>query len=708
MSIFEKKYIKLDIDAKSKNDALMQIAKFAKELSITNSSKKLYDAFIRREQESSTGFEQGFAIPHARDECVNKSSLMYIRFKNPIDWQSIDNQKTSHCFVIMIPKQNESTDHIETLSKISIALMNNDFITNLKSAKTNLKAFEVINQYFTEEQKQEEKSANTNSSTRNILAITACPVGVAHTYLAAEKLIAAAKENNWNIKVETHGSSGVKNAFTDKEINDADLIIIAADIGIDDSRFVGKKVYKSSIKPAIHTPVDLINIAYQKACVSSGSSKSNDKEFNDKKGDNNLMKHILSGISYMIPFVILGGICIALSIGIGKLIYGQDADIGKINGDFLYYVNQIGSISFMLMIGALGAYIANSIAGRAAIAPAFIVSVLGNTTTAIFGFAGIPVTTPMGFLGSLIFGIAIGYTVKWINKWSVPKSISAIMPIFVIPLGVGIFYSLLCIFVIGAPIAWVMGKFIEALQSMFLNGDTQNSVSLGVSIGVGILIGAMAGFDMGGPINKVAFLTCTTLITSQVYEPMGMIAAAIPVAPLGMGLCTQIFRSKFNEQEKSLGVSAIIMGLIGISEGAIPFAIADPKKAIPCNVIGSAVAGGIAGAFGVTNAAAHGGPIVGILGAIGSDRSYGIPGGIGFFFLAIVIGTAITCVLYGLIRKREIKSLFKKSKKENKEQKVENFIQPNVVSKIEYKNSKLNKNLYLGKNKYEKISLIRN
>lgn len=692
MKIFNQEYIELDLDVSSKKDALKKIASLAKDLNITNKQTDLYNAFLKREDESSTGFEKGFAIPHARDNCINKSALFFIRFAKPIEWESVDNQKTHSCFVIMIPKDNEGKEHLETLSKVSIALMNDEFINNLNNQKSKIKVFELINEYIDKKENQTDvtkENENKLESTKNILAITACPVGVAHTYLAAEKLIATAKENNWNIKVETHGSSGVKNQFSDHEIQKADLIIVASDIGIDLSRFENKKVFETNVKQAIHNPKQLIDQAYEKANVYKSNSKiENTKSFSNEKQKVSVMKHILSGISYMVPFVIFGGICIALSLGIGKIIYGENSSPPP--GDFLYYINQAGSVAFSLMIGALGAYIAFSIAGRAAIAPAFIVSVLGNTPAAIYSFGGIQVVTAMGFLGSIIFGLSIGYTVKWINSWVVPKSISSIMPIFVIPLGVGIFYSLISIFVIGAPVAFVMNKFITALQSVFVSDGKDNNVTLGVSIAIGLLIGAMAGFDMGGPINKVAFLTCSTLITQQVYEPMGMMAAAIPCAPIGMGLCTMIFRQKFDEQEKSLGVSAFIMGLIGISEGAIPFAISDPKKAIPCNMVGSAIAGAIAGAFGVTDAAAHGGPIVGVLGAV-SSSSYGLVGGIGLFFLAIVIGTLVTCFLYGILRKKSANV----ATKENK----------NTQTKVG--KSELKLNTFLSRRKYRK-KLINN
>ncbi|TDV24492.1 PTS system fructose-specific IIC component [Mycoplasmopsis mustelae] len=289
--------------------------------------------------------------------------------------------------------------------------------------------------------------------------------------------------------------------------------------------------------------------------------------------------------------------------------------------------------------------------------PAFVVSFIANKSDLFFSIGGISAVTPLGFIGSILFGLLIGYTVKWLTSFRIQKSISAIIPMFVIPIGVTLFYSLIVIFVVGAPIGYVMDKFIAALKTVF---TSDNNIGIWIALLLGILLGAMAGFDMGGPINKVAFLTSTALVSQNIFEPMGMVGAAIPVAPLGMGLATIIFRKKFNNNEKSLGASAILMGFIGISEGAIPFAVADPKRVIVANVIGSAVAGGLAGVLSVTNAAAHGGPIVAILGAVGS-HTHGTGLGILFYFIAIIIGMIITALIYGFWKEKEIKSLSKLS-----------------------------------------------
>lgn len=711
MNIFSKNYIRLNMDVSSKNDALGKIAMFAKNIGIINNVQEVYKALISREKESTTGFQDGFAIPHARTDSILKPSVLFVSFKKGIDWQSLDKKPTKCAFVLLIPTK-VSNMHLDVLSKISTALMNKNFVEKIIKSESITEIYETVSSYL--EDKKETQEQNVSKGTeiqKRIIALTACPVGVAHTYLAAEKLAQAASEKNIWMKVETHGSAGVKNELTKEEISSADVIIVASDIGLDLSRFNNKVVVQTDVKEAIHDPIKLIEKALSSKSIYKDSNfSSNSNKFEDKTKKPSVMKHILAGISYMVPFVILGGICIALSAGIGKIIYGQANSAPE--GDFFYYLNSIGNTAFSLMIGALGAYIANSIAGRAAIAPAFIVSVLGNTPDALYRIAGLENSgVGMGFLGSILFGLLIGYTVRWINTWNVPKTLSSVLPIFVIPLGVGLFYGLIAMFVIGGPVAFIMNEFINALKGLFQDQQTQVSkdIGIGISILIGILIGAMTGFDMGGPINKVAFLTCTALISSKLYEPMGMMAAAIPVAPLGMGLCTMIFRKKFDDQEKTMGVSAFIMGLIGISEGAIPFAVSDPKKAIPCNVIGSAVAGGVAAGFGVTDAAAHGGPIVAVLGAIGSDRSYGIPGGIGFFFVAVIIGTLITCFLYALIRDKKVGEVFKKKTKKETENRLD--LKKEINKKVNV-NSFVNKKiaynfLFTSKNIKEKSKWIR-
>lgn len=493
---------------------------------------------------------------------------------------------------------------------------------------------------------------------KKILALTACPVGIAHTYIAQEKLETSAKALGYDIKVETHGSIGLKNEITPEDVATADLIIVAVAAGASDlrlERFINKPMYQVEITKVIKNPDGVIKEAFEKARHYTINKSEKTSEKNEKVNDifsssssqkKGIMKHIMAGVGYMVPFVVFGGIMIALSAGISQIIYGPGGTPPYPH--FLWFMSQAGSIGFQLMIPILAGFIANSIAGRAALAPAMITAFIANITvpnpnnsaemiTLVYPIAGLGTQTPAGFLGALLIGPAVGYTVKWITTWKVPKVLQPVMPIFVIPILVTFTFSFIFIYAIGAPIGWVMGKFSQVIAGMPPEAMAA----------IGLLLGAMAGFDMGGPVNKVAFLTASGLIkTNPTF--MGALAAGIPVAPLGMGLTTLIFRKHFNNNERGLGITALFLGMIGISEGAIPFAIRDPKRAIISNVIGSAVAGAIAGAFFVTDLAAHGGPIVGILGAIGSSK-YETWVGIMVFFIAILVGTLVTCFLYGFL-----------------------------------------------------------
>ncbi|MGL5591200.1 MAG: PTS fructose transporter subunit IIABC [Mycoplasmoidaceae bacterium] len=688
IDIIERQIV-LDVESDSRDKVLKEISKicFKSEIIDEKDINILYKSFIDRENEVSTGFENGFAIPHARIKQIKKPSIVFVRLKKGIDWKSLDGKPTKYIVALLVPEKNASDKHMNILSSIAVGLLNEDFKNKLKNSKNKK---EIINSFqeIMIEKKENKKSLKNEIGKKNILAITACPVGIAHTYLAAEKIEKVSEVNkNYNIKVETHGSIGVKNKFTDEEIKNADVIIIASDVGVDQSRFDGKKVYTSSLKKAINDPENLVEAAlntkeiYYNSKQDSEIKKSNTGFDSEKKSF--FIKHLLSGVSYMIPFIIFGGLLIALQVGLGRIIYGDSGRIPE--NDPLFYIGGIGGAAFTLMIPVLAGFIANSIAGRSAIAPAAIVALASNMPVLIYlipGLEGVTSSgqTPLGFLGAIFYGFLIGYTVKWMNTWKIHKNITALMPIFIIPIGVTLFFGLLAMFIINAPISFVMLKIGDAMQSLFErteNGQISQGAQIGIGIGMGAVLGAMAGFDMGGPINKIAFITASALLTlsTPINEPMGMVAAAIPIAPLGMGIATFVYRKHFTNEQRTIGASAIVMGTIGISEGAIPFAISDPKRAILANVIGSAVAGSIAGALGVTGAVPHGGPIVGILGAIGGsyigDTSIAIQGfGIAFFFLAIIIGTMTTVLMFGLF----LKTIHYKNDNQVKNKKENNFI----------------------------------
>ncbi|WP_347938211.1 fructose-specific PTS transporter subunit EIIC [Mycoplasma feriruminatoris] len=639
-NIFKKDYIFLNVDLKTKQEVFEFIGSKAKELEIVTSKKALVDGFKLREKEGTTGFEDGFAIPHPKDvKQIKKAAVFVLKFKNPIEWNSLDNQPIQIAIALLTPSSTEQNNsHLTLLSKVAVKLTDQEFKIKLKQAKTKKEILDILNfEKQSNQIKQETVDKQIDQESNNklkIVAITSCTVGIAHTYMAEEKLLQTAPKLNYEIRVETQGSKGIGTPLTSKEIKEADVVLIATDTAVDLTRFIGKKIYKTKVSNAIKDPEKTINDALKLGVIHNSSNQ----EFETKNVKNQdkvgVLQHILAGISYMVPIIILGGICLAVSLGLAKAIYGADAA----PKGFLKYLEAIGGASFTLMIAILGGFIANSIGGRAAIAPAMVGSFIGNDPK---NFANwIPglgqIQTPMGFIGAIIAGLVVGYFVRWVNTWKVPKTLAPAMPIFFIPLVGGIGISFIFIFVLGAPIGFIMNHVSTWIKNVY---TSQTSIWIGLALG--IILGAMAGFDMGGPINKIAFVTCSALITEKIYEPMGAMAAAIPVAPLGMGLTTLLFKKFFNSTERQLGVAALIMGSIGISEGAIPFAIRDPRRAILCNVLGSAVAGGVAGALKVQDFAAHGGPIVWVLGAV----PYGIQSF--YFFIAVLIGVIVTTLAYG-------------------------------------------------------------
>ncbi|MEV6754589.1 fructose-specific PTS transporter subunit EIIC [Streptomyces sp. NPDC051214] len=460
-----------------------------------------------------------------------------------------------------------------------------------------------------------------------LLAVTACPTGIAHTYMAAEKLSQAAESLGIDMKVETQGSIGAENVLTDNDVRDADGIIIAADKDVDRSRFAGKRVLSVGVSEGISHPERLIE-QVRSAPVHGGGAGGGTADATSTGGGGGgggggkerslAYKALMNGVSYMIPFVVVGGLLIAISLSLGG---HTDPQGGLVipDGSFWKHVNDIGVIGFTLMVPILSGYIAYAIGDRPALVPGMIGGFIANTGELYDSKAG------AGFIGAIVTGFLAGYLVLWIKKVKVPKFAQPIMPIIVIPIVATTALGLFFIYVIGKPISWVF----EHLTS-WLSGMTGTSAIL-----LGAILGLMIAFDMGGPVNKTAFLFGTGLIATGNQTVMGMCAAAIPVMPLGQGLATLIRKRLYNEQERETGLAALFMGFFGISEGAIPFAAARPAQVIPANMLGGAVAGAIAGQAGVEDAVPHGGPIVAVLGAVG-----GVP----MFFIAIVIGAVVTAL----------------------------------------------------------------
>ncbi|WP_425357079.1 fructose-specific PTS transporter subunit EIIC [Streptomyces inhibens] len=453
--------------------------------------------------------------------------------------------------------------------------------------------------------------------------MTACPTGIAHTYMAAEKLAQAARSLGHEMKVETQGSIGAENVLSDNDVREADGIIIAADKDVDRGRFVGKKVLAVGVAEGIHHPEQLIE-RVQSAPVygreegdGAGAAPSSGGSGGGKERSV-AYKALMNGVSYMIPFVVVGGLLIAISLALGG---HPQADGGLVipDGSFWKHVNDIGVIGFTLMVPILSGYLAYAIGDRPALVPGMIGGWIANTGALYDSKAG------AGFIGAIVTGFLAGYLVLWIKKVKVPRFVRPIMPIIVIPIVATTALGLFFIYVVGKPISWVFTHLTD-----WLGGMTGSSAIL-----LGAILGLMIAFDMGGPVNKTAFLFGAGLIASGNQTVMGMCAAAIPVMPLGQGLATLIRRRLYSEQERETGMAALFMGLFGISEGAIPFAAARPAQVIPANMLGGAVAGAVAGMAGVTDAVPHGGPIVAVLGAVG-----GVP----VFFVAVAIGTVVTAL----------------------------------------------------------------
>ncbi|WP_031481221.1 fructose-specific PTS transporter subunit EIIC [Streptomyces bicolor] len=450
-----------------------------------------------------------------------------------------------------------------------------------------------------------------------LLAVTACPTGIAHTYMAAEKLAQAGESHGIDMKVETQGSIGAENVLDDNDVKTADGIIVAADKDVDLSRFVGKRVLTVGVTEGIHHPERLIEQVLSAPVHTAGGAPTASAAGRGKERSVGY-KALMNGVSYMIPFVVVGGLLIAISLSLGG---HTDPSGGLVipKDSFWMDVNNIGVIGFTLMVPILSGYIAYAIGDRPALVPGMIGGWIANTGELYDSKAG------AGFIGAIVTGFLAGYLVLWIKRVKVPKFVQPIMPIIVIPIVATTALGLFFIYVIGKPISWVF----EHLTS-WLSGMTGTSAVL-----LGAILGLMIAFDMGGPVNKTAFLFGAGLIATGNQTVMGMCAAAIPVMPLGQGLATLIRKRLYTEQERETGLASLFMGCFGISEGAIPFAAARPAQVIPANMLGGAVAGAIAGIAGVEDAVPHGGPIVAVLGAVS-----GVP----MFFAAVVIGSVVTAL----------------------------------------------------------------
>ncbi|MBL4295869.1 PTS sugar transporter subunit IIA [Vibrio fluvialis] len=620
--------IKLDLQATSKEEVFKELVSILYAQGRISDQTQFLTDIKERETLGNTGFEDGVAIPHAKSAAVLAPAVVIGVSQSGIDYGAEDGLPSKLFFMIASPVGGDN-HHIEVLAELSSKLIEDGFIDAFLNATTSEQALALLLA------KQEpQPTASAEESKGFIIGATGCPAGVAHTYLAAEALEKGAAAMGYAIKVETNGSIGVKNSPTEDEIQRADAIIVACDKQVDMNRFAGKRVVKTNVKAPIRDAQGVINEALSAPVFQAEMKASTPSSVSDKASQarSDLYRYLMNGVSHMIPFVVTGGLLIALSLAIG----GQPSEAGMAipEGSMWNQILNVGVVAFTLMIPILAGYIAYAIADRPALTPGLIGGWIANNGSFYGADAG------TGFIGAIIAGLLVGYFVKWITSINYHKFIQPLVPIMIAPITGSLFIAGLFIFVIGAPIASLMDGLTALLTTM----STGNVVLLG------IVLGGMAGFDMGGPFNKVAFLFSVGMIASGQTQFMGAMACAIPVAPLGMALATVLGRKfdLFEESETEAGKAAGAMGLVGISEGAIPFAAQDPMSVIPANVLGSMVAAVMAFSFGITNSVAHGGPVVALLGAMNHPL---------LALICMAAGaavTAVTCVTLKKVRKAKM------------------------------------------------------
>ncbi|MFB9215022.1 PTS fructose transporter subunit IIABC [Vibrio sinaloensis] len=616
--------IKLDLQASSKQEVFEELIEVLHQQGRIASKADFLADIQKREAEGNTGFEDGIAIPHAKSAAVIEPAVVIGIHKAGIEYGADDGQPSKLFFMIASPDGGDN-HHIEVLAELSSKLIEEGFVESFLNASSPQHALELL---LHRPQADEAPELDTNKGF--IIGVTGCPAGVAHTYLAAEALEKGAHAMGYEVKVETNGSIGVKNSPTDDEIARADAIVVACDKQVDMARFAGKRVVKTNVKAPIRDAQGLIEQALNAPAYQAETSAT-PASVADKASQarSDLYRYLMNGVSHMIPFVVTGGLLIALALAIG----GEPSEAGMAipAGSMWNQILEVGVVAFTLMIPILAGYIAYAIADRPALAPGLIGGWIANNGSFYGAEAG------TGFIGAIIAGLLVGYFVKFVTSINYHKFVQPLVPIMIAPITGSLFIAGLFIFVIGAPIASLMDGLTALLTSM----STGNVVLLG------IVLGGMAGFDMGGPFNKVAFLFSVGMIASGQTQFMGAMACAIPVAPLGMTIATALGRKfdLFESSEIEAGKAAGAMGLVGISEGAIPFAAQDPMSVIPANVLGSMVAAVMAFSFGITNSVAHGGPVVALLGAMNHPL-------LALICMAAGAGvTALTCIALKNLRK---------------------------------------------------------
>ncbi|EFY08559.1 fructose-specific PTS transporter subunit EIIC [Erysipelothrix rhusiopathiae] len=602
-----------NLNASSKDEVLTEMAQKLSQEGIVANEMSFIETLKEREAISTTGVGDGIAIPHGRSSVVSESVVVFGRSDTGIDFASMDG-KPAHLFFMIATPENSGDDHLSILSTLSGLLMKSEVQEAIRTASTYdelVEAFDIDN-----EPKQE-----VVDSESFVVAVTACATGIAHTYMAAEKLQETAKNKGIAIKVETNGSSGVGNRLTQDDIKNADAVIVAADINVEMNRFNGKKLIKVPVASAISHPDSLIDKALTEADVYTASSTDSS---NEESEGSNLYKHLLNGVSHMLPFVVGGGILIAIAFMLDQLIGVPTAELGQLGSynAFPAILKDIGGQAFGFMLPVLAGYIAYSIADRPGLVVGFVAG-------------GIASTGGAGFLGALIGGFLAGYTMNMIKKLltNLPQSLDGIKTILLYPV-LGVLVTGLLMVLINIPM-----KSVNEAMNGFLNGLSGTNAVL-----LGALLGGMMAVDLGGPINKAAYVfgtgTLAATAAGQGSAVMAAVMAAGMVPPLAVFVATLLFKHKFKAEERQAGMTNLILGASFITEGAIPFASSDPLRVIPSFIVGSALTGALSLAFNITVNAPHGGLFVILL--VSQPLLY---------ILFIIIGSVVSGLLMGILKR---------------------------------------------------------
>lgn len=624
--LLSKDAIKLNGIANSKQDAINKLVDLMAKNGNLTDKEKYTQVVLKREEEGSTGIGEGIAIPHGKTDAVSKPGLSAMVINDGVEFDSLDGQPAKLLFLIAAPNTKDNV-HLDVLSRLSTLLMDTEFRKSLMEAKTPEEFLRYID--IAENAKLSQTKKNDEYE---ILAITSCPTGIAHTYMAAEALEKMGEQLGHKVKVETHGSSGVKNKFTKEEIKNAKAVIIAADTKIDLSRFDGKKLIKAKVADGINRPQELIErVLSSDAKIYHSSNKSQNSDSDEKEGfGTKIYKHLMNGVTHMLPFVVGGGILIAIAFLLDD--YSINPSNFGMNTPVAAFFKTVGGAAFNVMLYILAGYIAMSIADRPGLAVGFvggILAVQGTTFASLTDSSVVLVSS--GFLGALIAGFVGGYIVILLKKICsyLPDSIEGIKTILLYPV-----FGILLIGAFMLLINPYVGAINTAINNYLSSMGTANKVVLGV------ILGGMMAIDLGGPINKAAYTFGTGMLASGQYEIMAAVMAGGMVPPLAIAFLATAFPKKISKKDKQAAYVNYIMGLSFISEGAIPFASADPLRTLPAFVVGSAVTGALSMIFNCTLMAPHGGIFV--IATIGHPLLY---------LLAIAVGTVVSTMIMAKLKK---------------------------------------------------------